>query len=175
MNSLNVRTMSFIHYGILLLALVTTALMAGLFFSWSCAVTAGLGKLPDASYLAAMQSINRTILNPLFFSCFFGAALLLPLSAWQAYGMATPLRFWLLLGAAAFYLVGVMGVTIFGNVPLNDALDIFQLDHASAEAMARQRAAFEARWNALNTLRTVASAAAVVLLGLALFQRPADA
>jgi uncharacterized membrane protein len=146
--------------------------MAGLFFSWSCAVTAGLGKLPDAAYLAAMQSINRTILNPLFFSCFFGSALLLPLSAWQAYGVATPLRFWLLLGAAACYLTGVMGVTIFGNVPMNDALDAFKMDHASAEVMARQRAAFETRWNALNNLRTVASTAAVVLLGLAFFQRP---
>jgi len=166
--------MPFIHYAVLLSALVTTALMAGLFFSWSCAITAGLGKLPDANYLAAMQSINRTILNPLFFSCFFGAALLLPLSAWQAYGVATPLRFWLLLGAAVCYLAGVMGVTIFGNVSLNDALDAFQMDQASAEAMATQRAAFEARWNALNNLRTVASAVAVVLLGLAFVQRPAD-
>jgi len=166
--------MSFIHYGVLLFTLITTALMAGLFFSWSCAITAGLGRLPVASYLAAMQSINRTILNPLFFSCFFGAAVLLPLSAWQAYTPAVLLRFWLLLGAAACYLVGVMGVTIFGNVPLNEALDTFSLDHASADAMARQREVFEARWNALNNLRAAAATASVMLLGLALLQRPAD-
>jgi uncharacterized membrane protein len=145
--------------------------MAGLFFSWSCAITAGLGRLPDTAYLAAMQSINRAILNPLFFSCFFGAAVLLPVSAWLAYTPVLSFRFWLLSGAAACYLAGVMGVTIFGNVPLNEALDAFSLDHAPADAIVRQRAAFETRWNALNSLRTVSATASVVLFGLAFFQR----
>lgn len=158
---------------VLLCALVMAALMAGLFFAWSCAVTMGLGRLEDGPYLAAFQSINRAILNPLFFAVFFGAALALPLSAWLYYDHASRLCFWFLAGAAACYLVGVMGVTIAGNVPLNDTLDAFSLEGASASAMRIQRAAFEHRWNMLNNVRTIASTLAVVLLGLALLQRGA--
>jgi len=170
------RFMGVSYYGVvMLMGLVMTGLMAGLFFAWSCAITAGLGRLPDAGYLAAMQSINRTILNPLFFSCFFGTAVVLPVAAWLAYTPALPVRFWLLLGAAACYGVGVMGVTVFGNVPLNEALDAFSLEHASADAMHTQRMAFEVRWNALNTVRAWAATGALVLLGLALLQRSADA
>lgn len=166
--------MQFLHQFVLMFALVTAALMAGLFFAWSCAITVGLGQLSDGGYLAAMQSINRTILNPLFFLAFFGPAVALPLSAYFYYGQAPVLRFWFLLGAAVVYLMGVMGVTIFGNVPLNDALDAFSLEHASAERLRMQRMAFEGRWNALNTLRTIAATTSIVLVGLALLQRSSD-
>ncbi len=61
---------------------VLTALIAGLFYAYSCSVVLGLGKLSDAEYLKAMQNINREILNPVFFMMsFMGTAILLPVSA----------------------------------------------------------------------------------------------
>nr|WP_294875696.1 anthrone oxygenase family protein [uncultured Pedobacter sp.] len=152
---------------VLVLAGTTTALMAGLFYAWSCSVNLGLAKLSDEGYLTAMQEINRAILNPVFFAGFFGALVLLPLSAYLHYSQPVQLKFWLLVAAALCYIIGTFGVTIFGNVPLNNALDAFNLKSATAEAMRLQRSGFEATWNSLNTIRAVAATIAIVLLIIA--------
>lgn len=55
---------------ILLIAATLTGLSAGLLYAYSCSVNLGLGRLPDGEYLAAMQSINKEILNPLFLQAF---------------------------------------------------------------------------------------------------------
>ena len=57
---------------ILLLATVTTGLIAGLFYTFSVAINPGLSALSDANYIAAMNSINKVIENPVFFFSFFG-------------------------------------------------------------------------------------------------------
>jgi uncharacterized membrane protein len=73
----------------------------------------------------------------------------------------------LLLAATAVYLIGVLGVTIFGNVPLNETLDVFPLQSATVQEISAQRAAFERPWNNLNMVRTVAAVLAVVLVIIA--------
>jgi len=151
----------------LLAAAFTTALIAGLFYAYSCSVNPGLGKLSDANYLSAMQSINREILNPLFFMSFMGTLILLPLSTWLQYSSPVPVRFYLLLGATLVYGVGTFGVTMFGNVPLNNALDAFHIQSASAEALSQQRALFEKSWNQLHGIRSFANAIALILVLLA--------
>jgi uncharacterized membrane protein len=50
----------------LLIAVILTGLIAGLFFAYACSVNLGLTRLADAEYLKAMQSINGAILNPWF-------------------------------------------------------------------------------------------------------------
>src|SRR5206468_9628718 len=92
--STNTNKMTFANI-ILLATATTTALIAGLFYAYSCSVNAGLGKLSDAAYLAAMQSINREILNPLFFMSFMGTLLLLPVCTWVHYSKPVSLRFYL--------------------------------------------------------------------------------
>ena len=159
---------------LLVLAVITTALMAGLFYTWACSVTIGLGSLPDAEYIAAMQAINRAILNPLFFAGFFGAALFLPITTYLHYSSATSPRFWFLLAATLLYLVGVLGITLIGNVPLNETLDRFSLTAATAQKISTQRFAFEQPWNKLNLLRAVAGILALVMVVLACICSPAD-
>jgi uncharacterized membrane protein len=153
-------------------AVTTAALMAGLFFAYSCSVSPGLGRLPDSGYVASMQHINRVIQNPVFFAAFFGALLLLPASAWLLYQSGGGGPFLLMAGAALVYLTGVFGVTILGNVPLNEALDRFILDHALPDAIAAQRRLFEAKWNILNNIRTITSLLAFVLALLAVMKAP---
>ena len=60
---------------ILILAILFTGLMAGIFFTWSNAVKPGIGKLSDIEYLRAFQSMNRVILNNTFKLIFIGAVL----------------------------------------------------------------------------------------------------
>lgn len=143
---------------------VTTALIAGLFYAYVCSVNPGLHRLSDTAYLIAMQSINQAILNPVFFIGFLGTAVLLPLSTWVHYGQPVSARFWLLLSATIVYLTGVIGVTMLGNVPLNEALDTFNLQTASPDEIAAQRVAFEMPWNQWNSVRTVASILSILLV-----------
>ncbi|THU39433.1 DUF1772 domain-containing protein [Niastella caeni] len=150
----------------LLAAAFTTALIAGLFYAYSCSVNGALGRLPDAGYLAAMQAINREILNPLFYMSFMGTLILLPLSTWLHYSHPASLRFYFLLAATLVYTVGTFGVTMAGNVPLNNALDSFNLQ-TSAEELNRQRALFEKPWNKLHGIRTFFNAIALILVLLA--------
>jgi len=151
----------------LLATAFTTALIAGLFYAYSCSVNPGLGKLSDVNYFSAMQSINREILNPVFFMSFMGTLFLLPLSTWLQYNPSAPVRFYLLLGATIVYGAGAFGVTILGNVPLNNALDAFSIQSASAEELSRQRALFEKPWNQLHAIRTFANMIALILVLLA--------
>ncbi len=151
----------------LVLAAICTALMAGLFYSYSCSVVPGLKLLADSRYIASMQAINKAIQNPLFFACFFGTLLLLPISAYLNYFEYPHLRFWLLLAAAILYLIGVFGVTAFGNIPLNNGLEKFNLANASAEAVSLQRTIFERRWNNLNIIRTISSILSLVFVIIA--------
>ena len=142
-----------------------TALMAGLFYAWSCSVMPGFARLADREFVSAMQATNRAIQNPIFFAAFFGAPVFLVISAVLFYDQST--RFSLLLAATNVYFVGTFGVTVFGNVPLNNRLDRFDLETAGVEEIAAQRANFERRWNNLNTIRTVSSTAALVLVLIA--------
>ncbi|MFC6196062.1 DUF1772 domain-containing protein [Dyadobacter subterraneus] len=117
---------------------LTTALIAGLFYAYSCSVNPGLGKLPDKEYLAAMQSINVAILNPVFMLSFIGTLVLLPLAACQFYSQSLSTRFIFLIVAALIFITGTFGVTIFGNVPLNNALAAFDINSASIQEIATQ-------------------------------------
>jgi uncharacterized membrane protein len=142
---------------LLALTLLSTGLITGLLYAYSCSVNTGLGKLSDKEYLTAMQSINRSILNPAFFVTFFGTLVLLPICSWFEYSTAVPNSFYLFLFATIIYTVGVFGVTVLGNVPLNNNLDNFDIKKASLESISKQRVKFESPWNRLHLIRTIAS------------------
>jgi len=140
---------------ILFLNTIVIGLSAGIFYCWSISVTTGLALLPDKEYITAFQALNRAILNPLFLLCFMGPLFLLPLSAFITYRKPLPVTFWLLCAASLVYIVGVMGVTMAGNVPMNDVLDKFNAAAATPADLASTRAGFEAQWNFLNNIRTL--------------------
>ena len=148
---------------ILIVTATLTALMAGLFFSYSISVSLGLGKLSDSEYIKAMQSINREIQNPLFFLCFFGVLIMLPVATITQYSIDKT-TFIVLLAATLFYAIGVFGITVFANVPLNNQLDQFDLSNQTNEAIQTQRQYFETKWNYWNNIRTINSIIAIILV-----------
>ena len=77
------------------------------------------------------------------------------------------MRFWLLLSATIVYIVGVMGVTFLGNIPLNNTLDLFNLKSASLVEIYKQRLDFEGAWNRFHTIRMCASILSLILTILA--------
>jgi uncharacterized membrane protein len=137
----------------LLVAVLLTGLSAGLFYAWMVSVIPGTRKVVDLTYLETMQSINRAILNPAFYMIFFGSVLLLAISTIQHYQAGN--LFWWLLTASIVYLIGTFGVTVFGNVPLNDALDVLNLSELTNNQIVEFRKDYEQKWNRLHLIRTV--------------------
>lgn len=148
-------------------SLILTGLSAGLFYAWSVSVIPGTQKIDSAAYLSAMQSINREILNPAFFLVFFGSLIALLSSTYFMYGGSTK-GFWFLVVASLAYLIGTVGVTGLGNVPLNNELNVLDLGQLTAKESDEFRGYYESRWNKLHTLRMLFSLFSFVMTLLAL-------
>jgi uncharacterized membrane protein len=152
-------------FALTLFAALGCGLIAGVFFAFSAFVMNALGRLPPAQGIAAMQSINVAVINPVFGLAFFGTAAACVLVAgvslftWQQ-----PDAVYLLAGSL-LYLVGTMLVTFLFNVPRNDALAA--VDPASA-AGASLWAGYLSSWTAWNHARTAAALAAAAALSVAL-------
>jgi uncharacterized membrane protein len=135
--------------------------IAGVFFAFSNFIMPAFARLSASQGMPVMQSINITVLNPLFLSIFTGTAVLICMLAAMAvfgYASAGTLR---IVAAALIYIIGCFGVTMMLNVPLNDALD--KTDSLSAEGAAFW-ADFLISWTFWNSVRTFASLAAGALL-----------
>ena len=149
---------------ILALAILFTGLMAGIFFTWSNAVKPGIGKLSDLEYLKALQSMNRVILNNTFKIIFGGAIIttaLLPAFYLNLYPNNV---FWIFILILFIYWIGAFGVTVIGNIPLNELLDKTSLDSISFEEGKVLRTSIEVKWNNLNLIRSISSGVSFVLL-----------
>jgi len=157
--------MSAIQTYSLFFSILCIALITGLFYGYSCSVNPGLAALDDKEYLKAMQSINKAILNPLFFISFIGSLIILPLTAWFLYSPPLTTKFYCLLFSTVIYIFGVFMVTMFANVPLNTILADFSIDTATVSEISSQRLRFEASWNTFHSIRTVA---AVISLSLSI-------
>lgn len=150
------------------LTLVTAlgcGLVAGFFFAFSTCVMKALARRPAAEGLAAMQSINVTVINPLVMGALFGTALAciaVVIGAVLEWG--EPYAVYLLIGGAV-YLVGTILVTAAYHVPHNDALA--KLDPNSPDA-AGHWSRYVREWTAANHVRTLSSLAAATLLTIAL-------
>ena len=139
------------------LCLLLTGLSAGLFYSYQCSVIGGLGALPTREYLMSFQGINKAILNPVFFASFIGSLLVLVLAVLLVWYNNINYLLPYLVTALVIYALGVFTVTAAGNVPLNEALARLDLVHATETELEQFRLKFEARWNRLNLVRTVAA------------------
>lgn len=146
-------------------------LIAGLLYGYDCSIIKGFRNLTDREYLGAFQSINRAILNPYFFLSFMGSLLVLPVVTWLSYKAATPISFYLLLAATVVYVIGVFGVTMFGNVPLNNQLDQFDLANTSPDGLRAMRQKFEINWNKFHAIRTYAAMLSFLLAIISLLKK----
>jgi uncharacterized membrane protein len=148
-------------------AAVGSALVAGIFFAFSTFVMTALGRIPADQGIRAMQSINVTVINPLFMLAFMGTGALCFALIAGAYVRWDETSSKLMLIAALVYLIGCIGVTMVLNVPLNDAL-------AAVEASTPEAATLWARylvdWTFWNHVRTVAPLISAVLFIAALIR-----
>jgi uncharacterized membrane protein len=146
-----------------LIAALGSGLMAGLFFAFSSFIMTALAKLPPEQGIATMNSINTTILNATFGIAFFGTALLsLGLGIAGILRWSEPGSAWLLI-ASMLYLVGVIGVTMMFNVPLNDALTAATPASAEGATLWTRYLAEWLPWNHVRTITNIGSLIAFII------------
>ena len=146
-----------------IVAAVGCGLVGGVFFAFSTFVMEALRRRPAAEGIAAMQSINVTVLTPLFMGALFGTAIACAVvAAWGVVDWhgSSPL----LLAGGTTYVVGNIVVTMLFNVPRNDALAALA-GPSDADAAYWQR--YLAEWTAWNHVRTVTALAASALFVVA--------
>ena len=157
-----------LRLSLILCAAIGSALTAGMFFAFSTFVMRALALQPSAAGIAAMQSINTTVINPWFMAAFFGPAVagvglaILALKQWEQPGAL----YWL--AGTVLYLIGTIGVTMAGNVPLNDALAVLNPDSAEGATL---WARYLIDWTFWNHIRTIAACFSAGLFALSLWNR----
>lgn len=152
-------------FALTLLAALGCGLMAGIFFTFSAFVMKALGRLPANEAIAAMQSINVAIVNPLFLVVFLGTALTSIFAVISAILSGQSADTVYLIAGAVLYLVGGIVVTTVFNIPKNDALaEVVPTDSSSANFWDN----YLARWTRWNHVRTVTVLAAAVFFTIAL-------
>lgn len=129
---------------------VTAGLIAGTFFIFSIVIMPVLAKGTPEHGTQTMRAINEVILRSPFMFAFLAPALLsiaLPILTGRSPSLAWNIA------AGAIYLIGVFGVTIVANVPLNEGLDKGTVVWAD----------YIQPWTLWNHVRTAASTAAMTI------------
>jgi uncharacterized membrane protein len=154
-----------VHHVVTLVCALGCGLIAGVFFGFSAFVMRALGRIESRQGIAAMQSINVVVINPVFLGVFLGTAVgCVALLIWSVMESQAPGAGYRLAGSVS-YLAGTVGVTGACNVPRNNALAA--IDGGSAEG-ARYWADYRRAWTGWNHVRTVASLAAAAALTIGL-------
>ena len=149
---------------ILTLTFLTTigsGLVAGVFLAFS-------SRLPAPQGIAAMQSINATVLTSSFLAALFLTAVGATVIGVAALGSFERPGSLFIVAGSAMLLVGVMVVTGVFNVPRNVALAA--VDPASVEGAATW-GQYLSTWTAWNHVRTAASIGSTAAFVIALVLR----
>ncbi|MDC7742884.1 MULTISPECIES: DUF1772 domain-containing protein [Rhizobium] len=135
-------------------AAIGSGLVAGIFFAFSTFIMTAFSRIPAEQGIAAMNSINATIVRSPFMGLFVPTAILcvviavLAMIDWR--GGASLL---MVAGAALYVLASFLSTIIF-NVPMNDALE--KVAGSGPDTMAFW-ATYLRDWTWWNHVRTIAS------------------
>ena len=150
---------------IAVLSAIGSGLIGGVFFAFSNFVMNGLARLPFREGMAAMHSINETVLNPAFLGAFLGSGALCIIAItaailhWSSHHSA------FYFAGGILYAAGSLLVTIACNVPRNESLARVTPAESDAE---EGWVNYVKEWTAWNHVRTFASLASSVCFSIGL-------
>ncbi len=149
-----------------------SALVGGVFLSFSDFVMRGLGQAGDHGGADAMRQINRTVMRSIFLTAFLS---LVPFSiayAWLVATQGVGLGRFYGFAACAVYVITVFLTTIAANVPMNQNLDAMRPGESSTREYWLHYLRVWTRWNHLRTIGSVASSALFLLAASAFAGSP---
>ncbi|WP_442783780.1 anthrone oxygenase family protein [Collimonas fungivorans] len=150
-------------FPISLYAALACGLLGGLFFAFSNFVMNALSRIAPASGIAAMQSVNITVLNPLFLLLFLGTAVVCAaLAVFAIFRWQQPYAGWLLAGGLS-YLAGGFLVTMGCNVPLNNALAMVDPSKPESSQVWQNYLSVWTSWNHVRTLCCLLASALFII------------
>jgi uncharacterized membrane protein len=140
----------------LIFAILFCSLVGGFIFTYSIVVMPGLSNLNDKDFLKAFQVTDAVIQNnqPLFMFTWIGSivAILTTIAAsLLTVGLSEA---WLIILLGAAYLLGVQGITVAIHIPLNNHIQMLNIEELNDETLADERLKFETKWNFFNKIRT---------------------
>ena len=141
-------------------AVLSTGLMAGIYFAFSVFIMSAFKTIPDISAAIAMNAINKVILKSAFMPVFFGSSLLAIVLVLLALDDE---RVGLIMLAGGVYILGMLLCTVLFNVPLNN-----RLLKASFENQPAVWRNYVIEWTRWNHVRSISSLLAFILYVLAL-------
>jgi uncharacterized membrane protein len=163
----NMMTTNWIVYACLAVGL-SSALVAGVFQSFSDFVMKALIIAEPAGGIEAMQMINRTVFRSVFLGMLLGLVpITLGFAAYAYFNLSGPVKLWIMSGAA-IYLMSVFFVTMFGNVPMNNRLEAVNYETVEAINYWRIYGRVWTNWNHIRTFGSAATAICFLLASAAL-------
>lgn len=154
--------MSTAFFFLLQFAILAYALVGGVFLAFSDFIMRSLALTGGHGGVEAMQVINREVFRWVFMALFLGmAAVSVVVAGYGAFGLTGPAGT-LIMAAGLVYLIGCFGVTVFFNVPMNEALA--GMETASGTTRDYWMQTYVPRWTFWNSVRTFASTASAALL-----------
>lgn len=148
-------------------SLLLGAAIFGFFYAWVCSTMWGLDAADPRVAIAAMQAMNASVRNIVFFPAFFltplAMAITAALLARRQRGPAIAFA-----AGALIYLLGGLILTITINVPMNEALALTAIPDDAGAATDIWRA-YSERWQFWNQTRTLASGLAFLAAAFGTF------
>ena len=157
----------------LILSAFLCSLVAGFLFAYAIVVMPGIKNLNDREFIRAFQVTDRIIQNnnPIFILVWVGSAIAIIVSAVYGVERLQGIDLFLLILASLAYILGVQVPTIAINLPLNNKLQILDVDVLNELDIKKARNDFEPRWNTSNVIRTaIASCVSILLIILLIGQ-----
>lgn len=151
-----------------MLSLASVGAIFGFFYAWICSTMWGLDAADPRVAIPAMQAMNASVRNAVFFPAFFLTPLILVLTAIIAARNRRRRSAALFGASSAVYFFGALLVTAMVNVPMNEALAQVTVPKDSDTATDIWQA-YSAPWQFWNSLRTLVSGLALLLTGLAIY------
>lgn len=137
-----------------------SGLMAGVYWAFSGFIMEAFRKIGAPKAIAAMNSINETILHSSFMPLFFGTSMMSVLLVVVAVISWSEPNAMLILIAGLVYFIGMFICTLVFNVPLNQSLAKLEPDSSGAQEVWDQ---YQTSWTKWNHLRAISSLITCVL------------
>jgi uncharacterized membrane protein len=136
----------------------------GFFYAYVCSAMYGLDASDPRVAIEAMQSINASVRNMVFFPAFFLTPIVLAVAAVAA---GRGRSRWYFAAAAVVYALGGFALTWAYSIPMN--LDLAEVEiPQSVDAAQAIWDAYSPDWQFWNLVRTIFSGISLALAGLAL-------
>ncbi|WP_137390977.1 DUF1772 domain-containing protein [Rhodoligotrophos defluvii] len=137
----------------------------GFFYAWVCSTMWGLDQADPRIAIEAMQAMNGSVRNAVFFPAFFltPVVLVVTVGALRIAGQGAAAAWFF--AAAVVYLAFGLFLTMAVNVPMNEALAAITAP-TDREAAREIWASYSGRWQFWNQIRTIASGTALVFAAL---------